>query len=183
MPVVVGQRVGDQHVAAGRLAARERRLAAHAEVRRERRPVVRVERGERKVERLRIEPLDGDVEVALQRALRRIVERQLDDRARRGRGSGGPRLIGVGGARGGELLRGGARDLVEARGRSAVSLRERQRSWRAPRSAINGGDGAEQRFCMVIAECNAMDVAVTCGALAVLAAARGVLARRPGAAR
>ncbi len=67
----------------------------------------------------RVEPLHGDVEVALERARRGLVERQLDVRPRRGDRDGGPRLIG-GGPRGLELARGVARELVRgAPGRTA----------------------------------------------------------------
>ena len=91
--VVGGQGVGAEDVTAGRLAARERGLAAGAE----RGDQVRVERRikcrEREVVRLRRQAFDREIEVAIERALDRVIECQLDSNSGRWRSNGGSRLF------------------------------------------------------------------------------------------
>ncbi len=121
--VVAGEGLGDEHVGAGRLTAWKLRLAADADVGVERRLVTSRQGGQRPIEGLWIQPLDGDVQVALERALHGFVERQLDSGSRL-RGIGGTRLL-EGSARFGELPRGFPRDLIEPLLFGA--LRERRR--------------------------------------------------------
>jgi hypothetical protein len=67
---------------------------AQAEIGIESGTVVRLKRGDREIERLRVQPLHRDVQVALERTLHRIVERQLHDGSGRWRGGTRTRLVG-----------------------------------------------------------------------------------------
>ncbi len=147
--VVASECVGAEDVAACRLAARERRLAADAEVGDEVRAIGCIEGGKREVEGLRVQPLDREVEIAVERALDGGVERELDTRAgrwgRRGRAGLPVCFVHAGKTRFGEFLRCLASDVVEAC-RLRLGLRRGGRCIRARVTIVKKA----HEFCMVL---------------------------------
>src|SRR6185369_11816649 len=116
---VVGRhRICAEDVAASRLAARESRCAARAKRGNEVRVKGRVECSKGEIVGLRCQPLDGQVEIAIECTLDRTVERQLSSYSRGRRRNSWSRLClyfgGAGGLRFSKLLCGFASDLINA---------------------------------------------------------------------
>src|SRR5690606_4010599 len=99
--------------AAVQLARGRLHLRAGREERGERRLVARLDPGQVQLLRLRVQSLDGDVQIPLERACGGFVQRELDDRPLRGDRNRGTRLRVLAG--GGELLRRGTGQLCEPR--------------------------------------------------------------------